>query len=105
MTAPRSFVDRFGHTIELTTERWLHVLDRHQELQEFEYLIPQTLREPDLVTHSVYDPKVRLYYKRFAHLWGGKFFVVVVRFNQRCFLLTAYLTDRIKGGERVWPSG
>ncbi len=101
----RSFVDAFGQTIELTAERWLHVLDEHQELRGHEDLIPKTLQEPEAVARSVHDPHVRLYYKRYPQLWHGKLFVVVVKLNHRHFMLTAYITDKIKGGARLWPSG
>ena len=105
MGVSRSFVDAFGQTIELTAERWLHVLEAHQELQAHEPLILQTLQEPDAVARSVHDPYVRLYYKRYPQFWHGKFLVVVVKLNHRHFILTAYITDKIKGGARLWPSG
>lgn len=104
MLVPQRFRDAFGHTIELTAERWLHVLDAHPELRDGERLIPETLQEPEVVARSVYDPQARLYYKRFPHLWHGKYLVVVVKLNRRHFLLTAYVTDTIKRGERLWPS-
>ena len=104
MSIPRTFLDLFGHPIELTAERWLHVLEEHQELQAFEHLIPATLRNPDLITRSVYDPMTRLYYKWFSALWHGKYFVVVVHSGVRYTVLTAYLTHKIKGGEQLWPS-
>ena len=68
MADAQSFVDAFGQTIELTAERWRHVLAEHQELRSFEHLIPETLQAPDAVIRSIYDPKVRLYYKPFAFL-------------------------------------
>ena len=104
MATLRSFVDAFGHTIELTAERWLHVLAAHQELHALENLIPEALQKPDAVVRSIYDPQVRLYYKQFSHIWHGKY-LVVVKLNRRHFMLTAYITDKIKGGTRVWPSG
>jgi hypothetical protein len=102
MASERRFIDAFGQIIELTAERWLHVLVEHQELQAFEDLIPQTLQGPDEVAKSVHDPNVRLYYKLFPHLWHGKYLVVVVKCDQRHFLLTAYITDKVKGGARLW---
>ena len=105
MESSRSFSDAFGHTIELTPERWFHVLAEHQELEAFDHLIPETLQAPDDVVRSIYDPKVGLYYKWFPSLWHGKYFVVVVQFNRHHFILTAYITDKIKGGVRLWPSG
>ena len=105
MTAPKSFVDAFGHAIELTKERWLHVLTQHEEVEEFERLIPLTLQAPDVVVSSVYDADARLYYKRFADLWHGKYLVVVVKFSRRNFIVTVYITDKIKGGTRRWPNG
>lgn len=105
MMASRNFSDAFGQTIELTAERWLHVLGEHQELKAFEDLIPQTLQQPDVIIRSVYDLQVRLYYKWFPQLWHGKYLVVVVKSNRRHVVLTSYITDKIKGGERLWPSG
>lgn len=93
MPGVRSFVDAFGQTIELTAERWLHVLAEHQELRSFEQLIPQTLQAPDAIVRSVHDPKVRLYYKLFAHLWHGKYLVVVVKLDHHHVILTAYITQ------------
>lgn len=105
MTTRRRFVDAFGQTIELTEERWSHVLEAHQELRVLEELIPQVLRAPDAVVRSLYDPAVRLYYKWFASVWHGTYLVVVVKSNHRHFILTAYITEKLKGGVRLWPSG
>lgn len=58
MAAPRSFVDVFGQTIELTTERRLHVLTQHQELEAIDHLLAETLQAPDIVIRSVYEPAV-----------------------------------------------
>lgn len=101
----KNFTDRFGQTIELTSERWHHVIDRHQELRLLEPCIAETLHQPDAIVRSIYDAQVKLYYKFFPELWGGKYVVVVIRLNHRHQILTVYVTDKIKGGERLWPSG
>ena len=104
MAGTQRFIDVFGHTVELATERWLHVLEAHQELKVLEDLIPKTLQAPDVVMSSVHDPKARLYYRFFDQVWHGKYLVVVVQSNHQRAILTAYLTDKIKRGERLWPS-
>ncbi len=67
--------------------------------------VAETLREPETVIESVSDPQARLYY-RFYHrtMVGGKFLCVVVKFSGTgAFVITAYLTDRIKRGNALWP--
>ena len=105
MAESRHFSDASGYAIELTAERWLHVLSQHQELETLESLLAEVLQHPEVIVRSVHDPQVRLYYKPFPHLWHGKYLVVVVKFERRCFILTAYITDKIKGGTKLWPSG
>lgn len=103
MVYPRFFVDRFGHRIELTSERWNHILDRHQELTSCEHFIPEVLESPNTVRRSIYDPAVHLYYRYFPHIFNGKFLVVVVEFSRRPNIMTAYITHRCKGGPKLWP--
>ena len=54
---------------------------------------------------SLFDPEVRLYY-RFYRMTavGDKYLSVVVKMSQGdAFVLTAYLTDSVKRGRKVWP--
>ena len=54
---------------------------------------------------SLFDPEVRLYY-RFYRMTavGHKYLCVVVKMSRGdAFVLTAYLTDSIKRGWRLWP--
>ena len=67
--------------------------------------VVETLREPAVVIQSASDPLPRLYY-RFYHrtIVGGKHLCVVVKVRQDdAFVVTAYLTDRIKEGTVLWP--
>ena len=52
------------------------------------------------------DPTARLYY-RFYHrtMVGGKYLCAVVKLaGEDAFVVTAYLTDRVKKGRVLWPT-
>ncbi len=74
-------------------------------MAEMGLAIEETRQEPERVVQSISDPEVRLYYRfYFRTVIGGKFLCVVVKMGEAgAFVLTAYLTDRIKKGERLWP--
>ena len=97
--------DLDGLAIRLTDERRDHILE-HPEMAEMEAAIEETLLEPERVVQSISDPEVHLYYRfYFRTVVGGKFLCVVVKMSDAgAFVLTAYLTDRIKKGERLWPN-
>ena len=68
--------------------------------------IERALAEPETVTRSVADPDVQLYYRfeRGAAV-GDKHLCVVVKVPaDDAFVVTAYLTDKVKPGERIWPA-
>lgn len=56
------------------------------------------------VARSRNDEEVRLYYRFYPETRGdGKFLCVVVKFREEdAFIITAYLTDKIKEGEVLW---
>jgi hypothetical protein len=58
------------------------------------------------VVQSFSDPEARLYYRfYFRTMVGGKYLCVVVKtLGADAFVLTAYLTDRIKKGVPLWPT-
>jgi hypothetical protein len=93
-----------GLEIRLTDERLEHILE-HPEMVGREGAIEETLRSPERVVQSVFDPKARLYY-RFYRVTevGPKHLCVVVKISQDdAFVVTAYLTDSVKRGWSVWP--
>jgi len=66
--------------------------------------VAETLRKPDVVIASPSAPLARLYY-HFYHrtMVGGKHLCVVVKVRQDdAFVVTAYLTDRVKKGAVLW---
>ncbi len=72
----------------------------------FEASIEETLANPERVIQSLSDSHVRLYYRHYsATPVGAKFLCVVVKTERNDpFVITAYLTDKMKKGELVWPA-
>jgi hypothetical protein len=95
--------DHAGLAIRLTDERRAHILE-HPEMVGMEEALLRCLSEPDLVTASRVDADVAMYY-RFLPTTpvGAKFVVVVVKTTpDDAFLVTAYLTDKVKTGRVLW---
>ncbi len=68
--------------------------------------IAHVLREPQLVRRSRSDADARMFYKFYARtIVSGKWLCVVVNYLQNDpFVVTAYLTDKLKAGEDLWPT-
>lgn len=86
--------------IELTPERKGHILLYHPDLKLHFSKFKQALLSPTEIRVSKSDPKVLLFYKQFARIGGEKYIAIVVKFDKRNFILTAYLTNRILSGEK-----
>lgn len=69
--------------------------------------IERTLGEPETVVESLSDSEAQLYYRFYVGTRvGDKYLCVVVKISHDdAFVLTAYLTDRIKKGRQIWPIG
>lgn len=100
----KTLQDCFGNQVRLTEERLAHVLE-HPEMKNMEAEIEQALRQPQLVRRSRSDEAVRLFYEFYAQtLVGDKWLCVVVKYAESdAFMITAYLTDKPKAGEDLWP--
>jgi hypothetical protein len=96
--------DCFGRQIRLTDERLAHIFE-HAEMAGMAAEIERVLREPQFVRRSRGDETVRLFYEFYAQtIVGGKWLCVVVKYGESdAFVITAYLTDKPKAGEDLWP--
>ncbi len=101
----RALFDHEGRRIGLSKERYAHILE-HPEMARMPQAIGEALLYPELVVESVGDPSVRLYYRLYERtMVGRKYVCVVVKLGRHdAFVLTAYLTDRVKRGVLLWPS-
>ena len=98
-------IDCFGRNVGLTDERLAHILER-TEMRGMREEIIRTLQAPAEVRVSRSDLTVRLFYEFYSQTTiGGKWLCVVVKYVvDDAFVITAYLTDRLKTGERLWPT-
>jgi len=96
--------DCFGHAVRLTDERMAHILE-HPEMKEMGTEIERVLTAPQTVRRSRSDDAVRLFYEFYAQtIVGGKWLCVVVKVLEAdAFVITAYLTDKPKTGDTLWP--
>lgn len=78
----------------------------HPEMAGMEANISETLLLPQSVVQSASDADVRLYYRFYEDtMVGGKLLCVVVKVrDDDAFVVTAYLTDKVKKGEVLWTA-
>ena len=101
----KNFIDYQNRQVRLTPERLAHILER-PEMANMEASIQETLANPQFVRKSRTDNTVYLYYCfREATVVGDKWLCVVTKYlEDDAFVITAYLTDKLKQGEQIWPS-
>lgn len=90
-----------GVLIRTTKEYWQKIITtKHPSIAKYEDKVKETLKDPDEIWRSKQDEEVYLYYKNI-----GKLYVCViidqVMINEG-YIVTAYLTDRIKEGEQIY---
>ncbi|OGL42752.1 MAG: hypothetical protein A2W05_02640 [Candidatus Schekmanbacteria bacterium RBG_16_38_10] len=97
-----TITDIFNDIIELTDERWQHIVREHPEVESYKGKIQEVLSSPDYVKKSKRDKEVLLYYRHYDDILDGKYLLVAVKKGLRSFILTCYITDIIKKGESLW---
>jgi hypothetical protein len=91
-----------GYVVALTRNRWREIVRfKHPAVRNYQHEAKLCVSEPDLVYESVKDPDVHLHYR---FLNSGKHICVVVApgDSDQHFVVTAYLTSRIKQGVELW---
>jgi len=89
-----------GFRVRTTYKYWDIILQKHPELDNNLNEVIKTLKEPEQIRKSKRDEKVFLLYRKL-----DKYFLCVVIKQELKFgiVVTCYLTDKIKEGERIWP--
>lgn len=93
-------ISRLNKRIRITENHWNFIVHhKHLEIAGMESEVQESLINPDIVRVSQDDEDVLLYYKKIQ-----KLFVCVVcrHLNGDGFVITCYLTDKIKEGKNIW---
>ncbi len=94
-------VTPLGFSVRITRAYWdLIVTIKHPVMRGREADVQGVLQAPDEIRQSRSDVGVLLFYR--LERPGRWICAVVRRLNDEAFLITAYPTDAIKEGERVW---
>ena len=91
-----------GFSVRVTRARWeLIATIKHPVMAGRESSVKAALENPDEVRQSRSDSQVLLFYKA----EGARRWVCAVTrsAHDQAFLVTAYPTDAIKEGMRIWP--
>ena len=90
-----------GIVVRTTQDYWNLIQLKHPEVIGKLALIKNTLKMPDLITRSKVDKNVCLFYKKLNGYW----LCIVTKNNVLDgFIITAYITDKIKEGEKIWEN-
>ena len=98
------FKDYEGREIRLTDERLRHIEAEHPSVLAIDNGILNTLMSPEVVRYSIQSTDVRVYYRWYTGtIYGDKYVcVVAVVLDNDAWIVTSYLTDKIKRGELIW---
>jgi hypothetical protein len=93
-------VSKLNRQITTTQGYWNIITNlKHPSIKGKENEIKEALRNPDSIRQSYTDKKVYLFYKKY----GRNYLCVIVRhLNGKGFIITAYLTNKIKEGRQIW---
>jgi hypothetical protein len=90
-----------GFSVRTTVDYCLLLEAKHPKLRGRARDVPQVLAHPDQVYQSRQDRAVFLCYRTDQR---RLLCAVVKRVDGEGFLITAYPCDKIKEGERIWPT-
>jgi hypothetical protein len=92
-----------GFSVRVTRARWeLITTIKHPVMAGRESSVRVALESPEEIRQSRTDPEVLLFYKtEGARRWVC---AVAKQARDQAFLVTAYPTDAVKEGIRVWPN-
>jgi len=87
--------DKRGKKIHLSKERWNHICEEHPYLSDKIEEIKDTIINPLTVVESIYDEKVKFYYKYLKNL--SKYLLVSVKYlNGTGYVITAFYTKKLE---------
>jgi len=100
----RWFRDIRNRQVRLTGERQKHIEADHPEMLGQIDKVEDTLSNPDIVIRSKTSADVELFYRHYSITpVTKKYLCVTVKIlTNDWFIITAYFTDTIKRGVKIW---
>lgn len=98
------FIDttsKLDKRIRSSKKYWETIIQKHESIASLEDKVKETIKNPICIRVSKEDSDVFLYYASY-----GKYFLCVVcrHLNGDGFIVTAYLTDKIKKGVVIYEA-
>jgi hypothetical protein len=91
-----------GFKVRVTQTYWdLIATVKHPVMRGHESDVKATLEKPEEIRHSNSDASVYLFYK--TQKVGRWVCAVTKKIDQEGFLITAYPSDSMKEGVKIWP--
>jgi hypothetical protein len=96
--------DHQDRRIRLTHERWQHIVEHPEMLDQHDKLI-ETLTSPSVVIESSKDSSILAYHRFYERTpVTRKYLVVIVKILlEDAFVVTAFFSNRQKKGTVIWP--
>ena len=89
-----------GVKIRTTKDYWKKIVTiKHPIIAKYEEKVKESLKNPTEIRRSKQDPSVHLYYKDLGNIYVCTVCDHVD--NKNGYIITAYLTKRIREGEKV----
>ena len=93
-------VSKLGKKIRITRGYWSFIVSlKHPEIEGLENEVKKALQTPDEIRISQEDVEIYLYYHR---LNKYRLCVVARHLNDDGFIITSYITDKVKEGVQIW---
>lgn len=93
---------KLNFKVSVTLDYWNYIITvKHPHMKGKEKEVVDALRGPEQVRQSKSDKNVYLFYRKIIYDDSPKH-VCVVANKKEGFVITAYITDRIKEGEQIW---
>lgn len=93
-------ISKLEKNITTTRGYWNIIVNiKHPTVKGKEEEVKEALRNPDYIRQNTSDKKVYLFYKAYKK----NYICVVVRhLNGKGFIITVYITNKMKEGKQIW---
>jgi len=89
--------DPLSREIVLEDTQWNHIVLRHPEMSEMFDELPGLISTPDIIVESTRNHQINIFQKKI-----GEYYLSLVVQAYKNFIITGYLSFKIKKGVVLW---